>query len=331
MRADRSPPSTASAGRTGRATSASRADEGERALLWKGRKSAFGAIARVAPDYYLHDAVVPRTPPGRRAPPDRRRLRDEEQITVMNVFHAGDGNLHPLHGVRRPRAWASGIGSRPSATRSCGRASTRAACSRASTASGSRSATLMPLDLRGPTTSMRRRACGDAFDPTGLANPEKVLPRGSRCGELAGCAGCRRARGSDRRGSRRSAATVAAAAVGRSDGRGHAPRGGRAAAAATRPRRAHRRGSSRTTRPTSRSCVGAGTRSPRSMPSWMRPVRSARSTRATPAPPSAGSSRRGLSGSRRLRLGPLRDQVLEVRFATADGRLVRAAVRRSRT
>ena len=37
------------------------ADEAERALLWKGRKSAFGAIARIAPDYYLHDAVVPRT------------------------------------------------------------------------------------------------------------------------------------------------------------------------------------------------------------------------------------------------------------------------------
>ena len=37
------------------------ADEAERALLWKGRKSAFGAIARIEPDYYLHDAVVPRT------------------------------------------------------------------------------------------------------------------------------------------------------------------------------------------------------------------------------------------------------------------------------
>ena len=71
------------------------ADEAERALLWKGRKSAFGAIARIAPDYYLHDAVVPRT-----------KLVDvlrqvyaiarEQRLTMMNVFHAGDGNLHPL-------------------------------------------------------------------------------------------------------------------------------------------------------------------------------------------------------------------------------------------
>src|SRR6266508_827647 len=70
-------------------------DEAERALLWKGRKSAFGAIARIAPDYYLHDAVVPRT-----------KLVDvllqvyeiaaEYDLTMMNVFHAGDGNLHPL-------------------------------------------------------------------------------------------------------------------------------------------------------------------------------------------------------------------------------------------
>src|SRR5947208_9145911 len=71
------------------------ADEAERALLWKGRKSAFGAIARIAPNYYLHDAVVPRT-----------KLVDvlrqvyaiarEQRLTMMNVFHAGDGNLHPL-------------------------------------------------------------------------------------------------------------------------------------------------------------------------------------------------------------------------------------------
>ena len=47
--------------RTTRMSTRVAADEHERALLWKGRKSAFGAIARIAPDYYLHDAVVPRT------------------------------------------------------------------------------------------------------------------------------------------------------------------------------------------------------------------------------------------------------------------------------
>ena len=71
------------------------ADDVERALWWKGRKSAFGAVARIAPNYYLHDTVVPR----------RRlvevlaaveRIAAAHDLIVCNVFHAGDGNLHPL-------------------------------------------------------------------------------------------------------------------------------------------------------------------------------------------------------------------------------------------
>src|SRR5689334_5536924 len=82
------------------------ADETERALLWKGRKSAFGAIARIAPDYYLHDAVVPRT----KLVDVLRRvyaIADEHDLTMMNVFHAGDGNLHPLIAFDRrvPGVW----------------------------------------------------------------------------------------------------------------------------------------------------------------------------------------------------------------------------------
>src|SRR5204862_1686587 len=71
------------------------ADEAERALLWKGRKSAFGAIARIAPNYYLHDAVVPRT----RLVAVLRQVYEiaaRHDLVMMNVFHAGDGNLHPL-------------------------------------------------------------------------------------------------------------------------------------------------------------------------------------------------------------------------------------------
>ncbi|MEM7272480.1 MAG: FAD-linked oxidase C-terminal domain-containing protein [Actinomycetota bacterium] len=67
----------------------------ERALLWKGRKTAFGAVAQIAPDYYLHDTVVPR-----RALADVLTeiyaIADRHEVLVMNVFHAGDGNLHPL-------------------------------------------------------------------------------------------------------------------------------------------------------------------------------------------------------------------------------------------
>jgi glycolate oxidase len=67
----------------------------ERARLWKGRKSIAGAIARAAPDYYLHDTVVPRT---RLAGVLDQVLRigEEEGVTIVNVAHAGDGNLHPL-------------------------------------------------------------------------------------------------------------------------------------------------------------------------------------------------------------------------------------------
>ncbi|MCO6503017.1 MAG: FAD-binding protein, partial [Acidimicrobiales bacterium] len=86
----------ASIARANGATSIEIAEDPEhRALLWKGRKSAFGAIAQLAPDYYLHDAVVPRT----RLVETMREIyaiADRDDLVMLNVFHAGDGNLHPL-------------------------------------------------------------------------------------------------------------------------------------------------------------------------------------------------------------------------------------------
>jgi glycolate dehydrogenase FAD-linked subunit len=71
------------------------ADDEQRALFWKGRKSAFAAVGRISPDYYVQDGVIPRT-----ALPEvlRRiaKLAGERGLRVANVFHAGDGNLHPL-------------------------------------------------------------------------------------------------------------------------------------------------------------------------------------------------------------------------------------------
>jgi glycolate oxidase len=158
-------------------------DEGERALLWKGRKSAFGAIARVAPDYYLHDAVVPRT----RLVDVLRRIVDvcaQEQITVMNVFHAGDGNLHPLlaFDAREPGIWDR--------VRTVGDEILRTCIDAGGVLSGEHGIGLEKRDAMslvfGPDDLDAQARLRDAFDPTGLANPEKVLPRGSRCGELAG-------------------------------------------------------------------------------------------------------------------------------------------------
>ena len=71
------------------------ADVEERARLWKGRKSAFGAVANVMPDYYLHDTVVPRTRLVE-VLESIYEIVDRYDLIVLNVFHAGDGNLHPI-------------------------------------------------------------------------------------------------------------------------------------------------------------------------------------------------------------------------------------------
>ena len=71
------------------------ADDQQRALFWKGRKSAFAAVGRISPDYYVQDGVIPRST----LPEVLRRIAElagERGLRVANVFHAGDGNLHPL-------------------------------------------------------------------------------------------------------------------------------------------------------------------------------------------------------------------------------------------
>jgi glycolate oxidase len=157
------------------------ADENERALLWKGRKSAFGAIARIAPDYYLHDAVVPRT----KLVDVLRRvyaIADEHALTMMNVFHAGDGNLHPLIAFdrREPGVWEHVYDAGTEILRTCIDAG---GVLSGEHGVGLEKRDLMPL-LFSPDDLDAQARLRDAFDPDGAANPQKVLPRGSRCGEL---------------------------------------------------------------------------------------------------------------------------------------------------
>ncbi|HEY7107737.1 MAG TPA: FAD-linked oxidase C-terminal domain-containing protein [Acidimicrobiia bacterium] len=157
------------------------ADDAERALLWKGRKSAFGAIARIAPDYYLHDAVVPRT----KLVDVLRQvyaIAGEQQLTMMNVFHAGDGNLHPLivFDAREPGIWER--------VHRAGDEILAACVAAGGVLSGEHGIGLekrdaMPLVFTTDDLDAQARL-RDAFDPSGRANPEKILPRGSRCGEL---------------------------------------------------------------------------------------------------------------------------------------------------
>ena len=71
------------------------ADEKERQLLWSGRKNAFGAVGRISPSYYVQDGVIPRT----KIPQTLRKIDEISKkygLQIGNVFHAGDGNLHPL-------------------------------------------------------------------------------------------------------------------------------------------------------------------------------------------------------------------------------------------
>jgi glycolate oxidase len=157
------------------------ADENERALLWKGRKSAFGAIARIAPDYYLHDAVVPRT---RLVEVLRRvyEIADEHRLVTMNVFHAGDGNLHPLilFDGRDAGVWDRVHHAGTEILETCIAAG---GVLTGEHGVGIEKRDLMPL-LFGPDDLDAQARLRDAFDPDDAANPLKVLPRGSRCGEL---------------------------------------------------------------------------------------------------------------------------------------------------
>jgi glycolate oxidase len=157
------------------------ADPTERALLWKGRKSAFGAIARIAPNYYLHDAVVPR----RKLVEVLRQVNaiaERHGLAVMNVFHAGDGNLHPLLLFDRRHP---GVIDRVLAA---GTEIMEVCVAAGGVLSGEHGIGLEKRDYMGMIftaadldAQARLRA---AFDPAGICNPTKVLPAGSRCGDL---------------------------------------------------------------------------------------------------------------------------------------------------
>ena len=157
------------------------ADAAERELIWKGRKSAFGAIAQINSDYYLHDTVVPRT----RLPDVLAgvyRIAAEFDLTMMNVFHAGDGNLHPLisFNAREP-----GVLER---VKAAGDAILQLCVDAGGVLSGEHGIGMekreaMPLIYSRDDLDVQARV-RDAFDPEGRANPDKILPAGSRCGDL---------------------------------------------------------------------------------------------------------------------------------------------------
>jgi glycolate oxidase len=157
-------------------------NEAARALLWKGRKSAFAAMGRIATDYYVQDGVVPRT----RLPAVLRQieaLSNEHGLRVGNVFHAGDGNLHPL-------VLYDAASGETDAARVLAEAILDACLDAGGSLTGEHGvgmdkACAMPrmFSERDLEAFARLRR---AFDPDGLCNPGKVLPTPRLCGEVPG-------------------------------------------------------------------------------------------------------------------------------------------------
>jgi glycolate oxidase len=158
-------------------------DERERELIWKTRKAAFAAMGRIAPAYYVQDGVIPRT----RLSEVLRQidgLAQEYRLQVANVFHAGDGNLHPLvcYDADRP-------GEAERAEELAGLI-VRACVEAGGSITGEHGVGVDKKDYMPAMFSdcdldaFHRLRC--AFDPVGLANPGKVMPTPRLCGEVPG-------------------------------------------------------------------------------------------------------------------------------------------------
>ena len=157
------------------------ADEAERAALWKGRKTAFGAIAQIAPNYYLHDTVVPRHALAE-VLEEVYSIAARHDLTVVNVFHAGDGNLHPLLVFDRSRP---GVMERVMAA---GSEIVAASLAAGGVLSGEHGIGVekrdyMPL-MFAPDDLDHQNRLRRAFDPHCRANPGKVLPSGHSCADI---------------------------------------------------------------------------------------------------------------------------------------------------
>ena len=153
----------------------------ERELLWKGRKNAFGAVGRVSPTYYVQDGVVPRTKIA-----ETLRVIDgvskKYGLTISNIFHAGDGNLHPiiLFNPRTPGDLEK--------ARACGEEILAHCIAVGGTITGEHGVGMEKNELMSKlfsddTLELIRRL-KFLFDPEGRLNPGKMLPTGRGCLEI---------------------------------------------------------------------------------------------------------------------------------------------------
>jgi glycolate oxidase len=156
-------------------------DEAERIKFWAGRKAAFPAVGRISPDYYCMDGTIPR---GRLAEvlQEIAALSERHGLAVANVFHAGDGNLHPLilydankpEQIERAEAFGADI--------------LKLCVAVGGVLTGEHGVGVEKRDLMGTmfdeTDLAHQERLKCAFDPDGLLNPGKVFPELHRCAEL---------------------------------------------------------------------------------------------------------------------------------------------------
>jgi glycolate oxidase subunit GlcD len=155
-------------------------DEAERKKLWAARKGAFGAIGRISPDAMIQDAVVPRS----RLPQVLGAAYDiatRYQLRIANVFHAGDGNLHPLI------CFDSRFPEEVLRVKQAGRELMEVCVAAGGTITGEHGVgldkrELLPLVFSDADMSAMLRVRA-AFDPSGLCNPGKIVPLLRGCGE----------------------------------------------------------------------------------------------------------------------------------------------------
>jgi glycolate oxidase len=169
--------------KTGATTIELARDDQQRARIWKGRKAAFAAMGRVSPNYYVQDGVVPRT----KLPEVLGRIRDLGEragLRIGNVFHAGDGNLHPLICYDESIPGQSKL-----AEEVAGEILTYCVEAGGSITGehgvGADKKDYMPKMFTPDDLDMMQRV-RDAFDPKRLCNPGKVLPTPRLCGEVPG-------------------------------------------------------------------------------------------------------------------------------------------------
>jgi glycolate oxidase len=155
--------------------------DAERVRFWAGRKAAFPAIGRLSPDYYCMDGTIPRGA----LPAVLKRIQELSArygLAVANVFHAGDGNLHPLilYDASQPGQLSTAEQLGADILRTCVEVG--------GVLTGEHGVGVEKRDLMGVQFSeldlqqQQRLKC--AFDPTGLLNPGKVFPQLARCTEM---------------------------------------------------------------------------------------------------------------------------------------------------